>query len=72
VQGRALLAYVLTYGPESMRNLEDAHRWYERSAAAGCPQGNLGFALSLARRAMDEEGRLRQDIKLCQQQLKLP
>ena len=56
-KGQALLAYVLTYGPEPMRDLEDAHRWYERSAAAGCPEGNLGYALSLARRATDEEDR---------------
>ena len=40
-----------------MRDLEAAHRWYERSATAGCPEGNLGFALSLARRATDEVGR---------------
>ena len=55
--GQALLAYILTYGPESMRDLEAAHRWYERSAAAGCPEGNLGYALSLARRAASDEDR---------------
>src|SRR5262245_29633682 len=37
-QGQAMLAYVLTHGPESMRDLEAAHGWYERSAAAGCPE----------------------------------
>ncbi len=58
-EGQALLAYVLTYGPQSMRDLEEADRWYARSAAAGCPQGNLGYALSLARRAIDEDGRRR-------------
>src|ERR1700680_4263057 len=36
-QGQALLAYVLTNGPEAIRDLEEAHRWYERSAAADCP-----------------------------------
>jgi TPR repeat protein len=56
-EGQALLAYILTSGPEPMRDVEEAHRWYERSAAAGCPQGHLGYALSLARRATDEEGR---------------
>src|SRR5271169_6176462 len=56
-KGQALLAYILTYGPQPMRDLEDAHRWYERSAAAGCPEGNLGYAISLARRANDVEGR---------------
>src|SRR5215472_12907144 len=58
-KGQALLAYILTYGPEPMRDLEAAHRWYERSAAGGCPEGNLGFALSVARRANDEESRRR-------------
>ena len=58
-EGQALLGYVLTYGPESMRNLDEADRWYARSAAAQCPQGNLGYALSLARRATDEDGRRR-------------
>jgi TPR repeat protein len=56
-KGQALLGYILTYGPEGMRDLADAHRWYERSAAAGCPEGNLGYALSLARRTTDEQGR---------------
>ena len=39
-----------------MRDLEEAHRWYERSAAAAV-RGSLGYALSLARRATDERGR---------------
>jgi uncharacterized protein len=54
--GQALLAYILTSGPESMRQLEEAHRWYERSARAGCPQGSLGYAQSLARLVDDEQG----------------
>ena len=53
--GQAVLGYILTSGPEPMRDLDEAHRWYERSAAAGCPQGALGFALSLARDATDPE-----------------
>ena len=40
-----------------MRDVEAAHRWYERSAEAGCPEGCLGYALSLAPRTTDEEGR---------------
>ena len=43
--GQAVLGYILTSGPETMRDLDEAHRWYERSAAAGCPQGALGYAL---------------------------
>jgi uncharacterized protein len=56
--GQAMLAYILTSGPEPMRDLEAAHQWYERSAAAGCPQGVLGYGLSLARLARDEEDAL--------------
>jgi TPR repeat protein len=55
--GQSVLAYVLTYGPEAMRDLEKAHQWYQRSAAAGCPEGCLGYALSLAPRTQDDEGR---------------
>ena len=56
-KAQAVLAYVLSCGPEEMRDLEEAHRWYQRSAAAGCPEGCLGFALSLAPRTQDEAGR---------------
>lgn len=68
-QGQALLAYVLTNGPESMRDLEEAQRWYKQSASAGCPEGCLGYALSLARQSTDDEtlgriaGLLRQAAK---------
>ena len=54
-EGQALLAYVLTNGPRSARNRDEAHQWYERSAAGGCPQGHLGYALSLARRPKDAD-----------------
>ena len=56
-KGQATLGYVLTWGPEAIRDPEEAHRWYQRSAAAGCPEGCLGYALSLAPRVNDEEGR---------------
>lgn len=55
--GQAVLAYILTSGPESMRKLEEAHAWYQRAAEAGCPQGALGYAQSLARSVKDEGGR---------------
>ncbi|MBX9823644.1 MAG: SEL1-like repeat protein [Xanthobacteraceae bacterium] len=55
-EAQALLGYILTDGPESLRDQEEADRWYERSAMAGCPQGHLGHALSLARRATDDDG----------------
>ena len=52
--GQAVLAYILTSGPEEMRDLTEAHLWYEKSAEAGSPQGALGFALSLASSAQDQ------------------
>src|SRR5579871_901896 len=54
--GQAVLGYILTSGPEHLRDLDEAHQWYERSAAGGCPQGALGYALSLARTATDQAG----------------
>ena len=48
-EAQALLGYILTSGPEEMRNLDEATGWYKRSAEAGCPQGHLGYALALAR-----------------------
>ena len=64
-KGQALLAYVLTYGPESMRDLAEAHQWYECSATARCPEGNLGYALSLVRRATreDDQRRLHEQLR---------
>ncbi|MDG4879741.1 SEL1-like repeat protein [Mesorhizobium sp. WSM4884] len=53
--GQAILGYILTKGPKAMRDLDAAHCWYEKSAAAGCPEGCLGLALSLARRKQPEQ-----------------
>jgi TPR repeat protein len=53
--GQAVLGYILTSGPDHLRNLDEAHRWYERSAAAGNAPGALGYALSLARDAREPE-----------------
>jgi len=47
-KAQAVLAYVLTCAPEPLRDLAEAHRWYRHSAATGCPEGCLGYALSLA------------------------
>src|ERR1700722_2246259 len=47
--GQAVLGFILTAGPETLRDLEEGNRWYEKSAAGGCPQGQLGYALVLAR-----------------------
>ena len=55
-RGQALLGYLLTSGPAEMRDLDAADAWYEKSAAAGCPQGHLGVALAQLRNALDAEG----------------
>jgi TPR repeat protein len=47
--GQALLAYILTSGPEAGRDLAAAKEWYRRAAEAGSPQGRLGLALALLR-----------------------
>ncbi|MBF0887286.1 MULTISPECIES: tetratricopeptide repeat protein [Gluconobacter] len=44
---QALLGYILTNGPDDLRDLSQARSWYDRSAAAGCSQGHLGVALSI-------------------------
>src|SRR5262249_12154224 len=54
--GQAVLAHILTSGPKSMRNPKEAHGLYQRAAEAGCPQGALGYAQSLARSVKDDEG----------------
>ena len=48
-EGQAVLGFILTAGPENLRNVEEGDRWYQKSAAGGCPQGQLGYALVLAR-----------------------
>jgi len=53
-EAQAVLAFILSSGPEDMRDLDEADLWYERSAAAGCPQGMLGHALALNRKGGGE------------------
>ena len=47
--GKALLAFILTSGPEEMRDLDAALDLYRASAAADCAQGCLGLGLALLR-----------------------
>lgn len=54
---QALLGYILTNGPEDLRDLAQARSWYERSAAAGCSQGHLGLALAILHQAETDEAR---------------
>ena len=56
-KAQAVLGYILTVGPEPIRDLEAANGWYERAATGGSPEGSLGYALSLAKRATDAESR---------------
>ncbi|MBF0862068.1 tetratricopeptide repeat protein [Gluconobacter kanchanaburiensis] len=52
---QALLGYILTSGPEDLRDLPQARTWYERSAQAGCSQGHLGMALCILQDASTDE-----------------
>jgi TPR repeat protein/Tfp pilus assembly protein PilF len=53
-EAQAMLAFILTSGPDDLRNLDEADLLYERSATAGCPQGYLGHAMALARKGGGE------------------
>jgi TPR repeat protein len=55
--GQAILAYILSVGPDAMRDVDAARHWYKRSAQKNCPQGALGYALLLAREVQDEAGK---------------
>jgi TPR repeat protein len=50
-EGEALLGYILTVGPEAIRNLDQAESWYARAAEGGSAQGKLGLGLAILRRA---------------------
>lgn len=54
-KGLAILGYILTWGPATMRDPEAARAYYRQSAAALCPEGCLGYALSLAPSAANAE-----------------
>ena len=54
-EAQAVLAFILSSGPQDIRDLDEADLWYERSAAAGCPQGMLGYALALNRKGGGEK-----------------
>jgi TPR repeat protein len=48
-EAQALLGYILTSGPDEMRDLPRAARYYQLSAESGFAQGQLGWALTLLR-----------------------
>ena len=49
--GQALLAFIFTSGPDELRDLPQAEELYRQSAETDCPQGCLGYALALMRKA---------------------
>ena len=49
-EAQAVLGYVLTGGPAELRDPERGEQCYQRSAEAGCAQGQLAWALILLRR----------------------
>jgi uncharacterized protein len=53
---QALLGYILTVGPEHLRDSTQARSWYEKSATAGCSQGHLGLGLTFLNEARDDAG----------------
>lgn len=53
--GAALVAYVLTNGPEAVRDIVQSDNWYRRAADGDSPQGWLGHGMALMREARSEE-----------------
>ncbi|QDH15224.1 hypothetical protein E3E11_04440 [Oecophyllibacter saccharovorans] len=53
-EGQALLAHLLTHGPEQFRDLPKARVLYERAAQNDAPQGHLGLGLVLLEEARSE------------------
>ena len=48
-RARRCWAIILSSGSRRAAQPEEGDRWYQKSAAGGCPQGQLGYALVLAR-----------------------
>jgi TPR repeat protein len=56
-EAQAILGYILTDGPAEVRDCAKGERFYQQSSAAGCAQGQLGWALVLLRRGTPEAAR---------------
>ena len=52
---QAMLGFILSSGPEDLRDPDAAFEWYRRSAEQDCPQGRLGYAIALMVRTDIEE-----------------
>jgi len=49
-EAQAILGYILTDGPDDLRDRDRGAYYYQYAAAAGCAQGQLGWALVLLQR----------------------
>ncbi len=48
VDAQALLGYLLSFGPMSMRDTKNARVWLERAASCGSPRGALALAMLIS------------------------
>ena len=62
---QAMLAYILSSGPEELRDSDAAFEWYRKSAEQDCPQGRLGYAIALMLRADTAEKTFAARDELC-------
>ena len=46
---QALLGFILTFGPQALRNMSRGNDCYRMAAEAGCAHGQLGWSLALLR-----------------------
>ncbi|WP_264820442.1 tetratricopeptide repeat protein, partial [Acetobacter pomorum] len=65
VDAQALYGYILTAGPEEIRDPEQALIWYQKAADKGCVQGYLGLGLAALAKAKTQE-----DYSIAADQLK--
>jgi hypothetical protein len=47
-EAQAILAHILSAGPDALRDPGEAHLWYQRAADGGSANGMFGYAVSLA------------------------
>jgi uncharacterized protein len=55
---QAMLAFILSSGPEELRDPDAAFEWYRRSSEQDCPEGRLGYAIALMLRSESAENTL--------------
>ena len=55
-EAQTMLGYILTYGPDELRDVPRAARYYREAAESGFARGQLGWALALLRGGGAEDG----------------